>query len=93
MVSGGPCVWATTTAPYCRQHKQHVLGQTTLKLHIETNETHASCTAHGFISQDVFITDLVDTRTYYSTVTGMASVIGAGSVSLFNMADAGDAGD
>ena len=28
-----------------------------------------------------------------STVTGMASVIGAGSVSLFNMADAGDAGD
>ena len=60
--------------------------------HIETNETHASCTAHGFISQDVSRLNLVDTRTYSKHCHWYGVRDGAGSVSLFNMADAG-AGD
>ena len=86
-MSSGPCDWARPL--------HHAAGNTTRERqnHIETNETHASITAHGFISQDASRLNLVDTRTYSKHCHWYGVRDGAGSVSLFNMADAGDAGD
>ena len=60
---------------------QHVSGN-----HIETTETMRI--AQGFISQDILVTNLVDTRTFskhWHWYYGFHA--GAGSVSLLNMAD------
>ena len=53
-------LWLGATIHCTMPATQHVMRQN----HIETNETHESFTAHGFISQDVSRLNLVDTRTY-----------------------------